>query len=87
MSEELLDQLRIQTLVSQHVPGDVTEHVGMNVEFHPSGSSRLADNPGNHVCADRSAPLADEHEWTIADLPQLPQSGNFVAIERMGTVF
>jgi len=86
MAEEILDQPRVQSLVSKHVPGAMPKHMWMDVKSEVGRHRSLTDNPGNHVCADRSAPLANENEWTIAELPQLPQSGNFIAIERVRAV-
>jgi hypothetical protein len=65
MAEKVLDQSRIQTLVGQHVADAMAKHLWMNMKSNDGCLSRLGDDPGNHVRADRAATLADEHEWPL----------------------
>jgi len=86
VAEEILDQPRIQPFVGEHVTGAVTEHVWVDVEPDLSGLRCLGDDPCHHVRADRAAALADEHAWPVHNLPQLPQSGDLIAVDRVRAV-
>jgi hypothetical protein len=72
MPQEILDQPRVQPLVSKHMSGAVSKHMGMDVKSDAGRFCCFTDDPRHHVGADRPMTITGVPSTTCPSFRRRP---------------